>query len=68
MEYQAPLKKAYVSCVGGANKDNLYYVSLQKGKISFRVVLPKDTPSNPSGFSLRTIVDSRPYVRWQIAD
>jgi hypothetical protein len=68
VEYQAPLKKTYISCVGYAIKDNLYFVKLQKGKISFRIVLPKDTPSNPSAFSLHTVVDDLPYVKWQIAD
>lgn len=68
VEYQAPLKKNYISCVGEASKDSVYFVKLQKGKISFRVILPKDTPSNPSAFSLHTIVDGRPYVKWQIAD
>lgn len=69
-EYKAPLKKAYASCVGSARDQEVgyYQVRLKKGYLFFRVELPKDTPSKPSGISATGIVSSRPYVRWQLAD
>lgn len=68
-EYRATLKKAYATCVGSASSEgNTYRVSFQKGNVYFRVQLPKDTPSNPSEISASTILASRPYIRWAIAD
>ena len=68
-EYKAPLKKAYADCVASASDQELgYKVRLQKGYVSFRVELAKDTLSNPSAISATAIVSSRPYVRWVIAD
>ncbi|MCC5655552.1 hypothetical protein LC608_00795 [Nostoc sp. XA010] len=69
-EYKAPLKKAYAGCVGSAREQELgcYQVRLKKGYLFFRVQLPKDTPSKPSGIRATGIVSSRPYLRWQVAD
>ncbi|MBH8552894.1 hypothetical protein I8751_11040 [Nostocaceae cyanobacterium CENA357] len=69
VEYTAPLKQTYTSCVGRAiHKELPYRLSFQNGQVLFRVDLPKDTPSNPSEFSTRAILGSRPYVKWAIAD
>jgi hypothetical protein len=70
VEFTAPLKKNFASCVGVAKSDEyeFYQFRLQNGKITFRVELPPDTPANPSEFTARSIVGSRPYVRWAIAD
>lgn len=69
VEYTAPLKPAYASCVGKAKDENLNYTfRFRNGNVLFRVELPPDTPANPSGFTARAILGSRPYVRWAIAD
>jgi hypothetical protein len=69
-EFKAPLKKAYVSCVGKANSGDYPYYRFRfdRGNVYFRVQLPKDTPSNPSEINRRGIISGRPYVRWAIAD
>lgn len=72
VDYQAPLKKTYANCIGIATDltdgENLYQFIFREGKVFFRVVLPPDTDANPSGFTVRSIYNSRPYLRWQIAD
>jgi hypothetical protein len=69
VEYTAPLKRAYASCVGrGRDQDFAYQVRFQNGNVVFRIQLPPDTPSNPSAFTTIAILTSRPYVKWQIAD
>jgi len=69
VEYTAPLKRAYASCVGrGRDQDFGYQVRFQNGNVIFRVQLPPDTPSNPNAFTTIAILTSRPYVKWQIAD
>ena len=69
VEYTAPLKLAYASCVGQARGgDYPYRFRFSKGNVSFRVELPPDTPATPSEFTARSILGGRPYVRWAIAD
>ena len=69
VKYRAPLKKTYASCVGGGIDRQLRYgVRFQKGYVSFRLSLPKDTSSKPSAISDTEIVSDCPYVRWAIAD
>jgi hypothetical protein len=69
VEYAAPLRPAYASCVGRATDKELpYSVRFQNGQVSFRIDLPKDTPANPSEFSTRAVIGSRPYIQWAIAD
>jgi hypothetical protein len=68
-EYTAPLKAAYASCVGQASSQEYpYRFQFSNGNISFRVELPADTPANPSEINVQSLVSSRPYVRWAIAD
>ncbi|MDF5713405.1 MAG: hypothetical protein PUP93_05835 [Rhizonema sp. NSF051] len=69
VKYRAPLKKTYANCVGGGIDRQLRYgVRFQKGYLSFRLSLPKDTSSKPSAISETQIVSDRPYVRWAITD
>ncbi len=70
VEYTAPLQKNYASCVGQAISQELapYKFRFGNGNVSFRVELPPDPPGLPSEISARSIVDSRPYVRWALAD
>ncbi len=69
-QYRAPLKKAYASCVGRASSQEYpqYRFRFQKGNVYFTVQLPPDNPSTPSVIMNRSILGSRPYVRWAIAD
>ncbi|MEB3179957.1 MAG: hypothetical protein VKL59_13100 [Nostocaceae cyanobacterium] len=69
VEYSAPLKEAYKSCIGRAiYKELPYRFQFQNGQVYFRVGLPQPTASKPSEFTRRAILGSRPYVRWAIAD
>ena len=70
VEYKAPLKTSYASCIGQAKagEDYPYWFRFGNGKVSFRVELPPDTAANPSEFTARSILGGRPYVRWAIAD
>jgi hypothetical protein len=69
-QFKAPLKKAYISCVGRASSEEYsdYRFTFRQGHVYFRVQLPPDTPSTPSAIDRRGIIASRPYVRWAIAD
>jgi hypothetical protein len=70
--FSAPLKPAFKSCRGVAvsTDEDLspYKFEFQGGKVIFRVTLPKDTPSNPSGIVQARTIQGRPLVRWAIAD
>lgn len=72
VDYKASLKTAYADCIGTAidesDGERLYQFIFREGKVFFRVVLPPDTDANPSEFSAVSILGSRPYVRWAIAD
>jgi hypothetical protein len=70
IEYKAPLKTYFASCVAQAKagEDYPYLFRFGNSSVSFRVELPPDTPANPSAFTTRSILGARPYVRWAIAD
>ena len=70
VEYKAPLKTAYVTCVGKAkaSEDYPYQLQFGKGNVAFEVKLPPDTPANPSEIMEKSILGARPYVKWAIAD
>jgi hypothetical protein len=69
VEYKAPLKTSYASCVSQAKAEDYgYRFRFGNGNVSFRVELPPDTAANPSEFTARSILGGRPYVRWAIAD
>lgn len=69
-EYSAPLKKNFASCVGRTTpkEGSEYSFRFQNKNVIFRVQLPPDTPSKPSGIVYKNVVSSRPAVRWQLAD
>lgn len=71
-EFTAPLKSNFASCVGQASSNDgnlsLYRVQFQNRNVIFRVQLPADTPSSPSGIAYKGVVSSRPAIKWQIAD
>jgi hypothetical protein len=70
--FSAALKPAFKSCRGVAvsSEDDLspYKFEFKGGRVVFRVTLPKDTPSNPSGIVQVRTIQGRPLVRWAIAD
>lgn len=72
VEYKAPLKTAYTTCIGRArnktDQEDLYRFRFRDGNVYFRVELPPDTAANPAEFTARSILGARPYVRWAIAD
>lgn len=69
VQFRAPLKKAYATCVGEARHEELpYLVRFRGGNVILRVALPADTPANPSQVDLASIVATRPFVLWSIAD
>jgi len=49
-------------------QEYLYSLRFQNRHVSFRVQLPPDTPATPSEFTVRSILGSRPYIQWAIAD
>jgi phage tail protein X len=70
--FRAFLKPHFRSCrgvaVSGNDEFSPYRFQFQNGRVFFRVTLPKNTPSNPSAIVQARTVQSRPLVRWQIAD
>lgn len=70
VEYKAPLKTYYASCVAQAKAggDYPYRFRFENSNVSFRIELPPDTAANPSEFTAQGILGARPYVRWAIAD
>lgn len=70
VQYKAPLKIAYATCVGQAkaSEDYPYQLQFGKGNVAFEVKLPPDTPANPSEIMEKSILGARPYVKWAIAD
>ena len=70
VEYKAPLKTVYATCVGQAkaSEDYPYQLQFGKGNVAFEVKLPPDTPANPSEIMEKSILGARPYVKWAIAD
>ena len=71
-EFTAPLKSNFASCVGqAASREEIvshYSFRFQNRTVTFRVQLPADTPSKPSGIAYKGVVSSRPAVKWQLAD
>ncbi|MEH1839361.1 MAG: hypothetical protein V7L20_11450 [Nostoc sp.] len=69
VEFVSPLRSNYASCVGQTRgqDDTFYNVEFKNKKAYFRVDLRK---SNPPGrlITYKSVVTSRPYVRWAIAD
>lgn len=75
VEYQAPLQKAYASCVGIANSpknantlDASYRFRFQNGKVYFTVDLTNTPEGFGAGIIEHKIIGLRPYVLWQFVD
>lgn len=70
--FRAPLEKAYRYCRAVATSKsgelNFYSFDFQKGQVTFRITLPKDTSANPSEITQARVVKGLPSVRWSIAD
>ncbi|HYX13682.1 MAG TPA: hypothetical protein VE944_04800 [Nostoc sp.] len=71
VEFVSPLRSNYASCIGQTRGQeyNFYNVEFKNKKAYFRVDLRKfNVPSRPSLITYKSVVASRPYVRWAIAD
>jgi hypothetical protein len=67
-EFSATLDRRWASCVGdGLNQDLNYSVRASGGRIRFRVEL-QPTADHPALFVDASIVKSRPFVEWGVAD
>jgi len=70
VEFTAPLKSEFASCVGEAisNEEPIYRFQFSNKNVIFRI----DFSSLPSGtqtrISYKGVVSSRPAIRWAIAD
>jgi len=75
VEYQAPVQKAYASCVGMAispkntsELDASYKFRFQNGKVYFSVDLTNTSEGFGAGVIEHKIIGLRPYVLWQFID
>lgn len=72
VEYSAPLKRTFTSCVAQAGSDSElpYRFRFQQGKVFFQIDLRSinRNPSTPAAITYKAVLTSRPYVRWAIAD
>jgi hypothetical protein len=68
--YRARLKKEYSSCVGQASSPEYpsYKFLFRRQRVYFRVDLPPGNLNNPTKFTSRSVLLSRPLVKWAIAD
>jgi hypothetical protein len=69
VEFVAPLRSNYASCIGQTHNQEYKFYTLQfkNKKAYFRVDLRKiNAPAQE--ITYKTITASRPYVRWAIAD
>ncbi|MBE8969883.1 hypothetical protein IQ277_27780 [Nostocales cyanobacterium LEGE 12452] len=69
VEFVSPLRSNYASCVGRTSRQEytFYNVEFKNKKAYFRVDLRKiDAPARL--ITYKSVVASRPYVRWAIAD
>ena len=69
VEYQAPLRQNYASCVGKAISQTpaVYNFQFGNGKVTFSVDVSKLSVPYTKVAS-QSIVAFRPYVRWAVAD
>ena len=71
VEYRAPLKSEFASCVGRASStDYPYRVRFEQGSVFFRVDLTQANrnPATPAEITFQALLTGRPYVQWAIAD
>jgi hypothetical protein len=64
VEYEAPLRQSYISCVGSAKSErpNVYNFQFRNGKVSFRLDLSQETLN--TAITYKGTGGFRPYVRW----
>lgn len=67
VEYEAPLKPEFVSCVGQASSTNFraYRFQFRSGKVYFQV---NPSFAGSSAIVSQQVVTGRPYVLWQARD
>jgi hypothetical protein len=74
VEYRAPLKPAYTTCVGTATSDDsdndAYRIRFEGGRVYFRVDVTRiaKNPATPAGITYQNLMNGQPHVRWAIAD
>ena len=70
VEYQAPLQKAYVSCVGQASSQEYphYRFRFLNRKVYFRVDFADIPEGFGAGITDYKTIGLRPYVRWLFSD
>jgi hypothetical protein len=68
VEYEAPLRKSYVSCVGSAKSERppVYNFQFRNGKVYFRLDLNQSTLNTTIIY--KGTGGFRPYVRWIAAE
>lgn len=64
VEYEAPLRQSYVSCVGSAKSErpDVYNFQFRNGKVYFRLDLSQETLNTTIMY--KGTGGLRPYVRW----
>ncbi|OKH36692.1 hypothetical protein NIES2119_16845 [[Phormidium ambiguum] IAM M-71] len=70
VEFSAPLKSEFASCVGEATSDEepIYRFRFGNQRVVFRMDLSSLRPGTLTRINYRGVVSSRPAIRWAIAD
>lgn len=70
VEFSAPLKSEFASCVGEATSDEepIYRFRFGNKRVVFRMDLSSLRPGTLTRINYRGVVSSRPAIRWAIAD
>ncbi|MGA9377401.1 MAG: hypothetical protein WBV73_01255 [Phormidium sp.] len=70
VEFSAPLKSEFASCVGEASSDEepIYRFRFSDRRVIFRMDLSRLRPGTLTRISYKGVVSSRPAIRWAIAD
>jgi len=68
VEYEAPLRKDYASCVGQANSPllNAYNFQFRNGKVYFRMDVSRDDGYREILY--KGVSANRPYIHWRAAE
>jgi hypothetical protein len=69
VEYVAPLRGAYASCIGQASSRQApwYEFRFESGNVYFRVDPAASPETAQAAFISQNLIESRPYVRWAVA-
>lgn len=70
VEFSAPLKSEFASCVGEAVSDSepIYRFRFADRKVIFRMDLSRLRPGTITRINYKGVVSSRPAIKWAIAD